>query len=154
DNYEISEIANPLLRRLVWMYRHFFWLRHPFRQNHLLDRFLERSAGFDYVVANGDYSCNSAFIGVSDDAACQSAQECLGKLRTAFDGRLRGTFGDHELGKVSFFGGQGGMRLASWNRARQQLGLEPFWQLTVGKYVLVGVVSSLIALPVFQADTL
>ncbi|HTL57354.1 MAG TPA: metallophosphoesterase [Candidatus Limnocylindrales bacterium] len=154
DNYEIAGIANPALRRLVWIYRHFFWLRHPFKQNYLLDRFLERAGEFDLVVANGDYSCNSGFVGVSDNAACQSAGECLGKLRAAFEGKLRATFGDHELGKVSFFGGQGGMRLASWNRARQELGLEPFWQIAVGNYVLVGVVSSLIALPVFQADTL
>ena len=46
------------------------------------------------------------------------------------------------------------MRLASWRRARQDLGLEPFWQFCIGRYVLLGVVSSLIALPVFEPDTL
>jgi hypothetical protein len=55
---------------------------------------------------------------------------------------------------MSFFGGRGGMRLASWTRARQELGLEPFWQLTLGNYVLLGVVSSLIALPIFEPDIL
>lgn len=46
------------------------------------------------------------------------------------------------------------MRLASWRRAQDELRLEPFWQLRIGKYLCIGVVSSLIALPVFLADTL
>lgn len=153
-DYETAGIHNPLLRRLVWFYRYFIWLRAPMRQNYLLDHFLQQSAGFDYVIANGDYSCNSAFVGVSDDAAAESVRECLGKLRGAFDGRFLATFGDHELGKVSFFGGQGGMRLASWHRARGELGLAPFWQMQLGQYVVLGVVSSLIALPIFEPDTL
>jgi hypothetical protein len=153
-DYETAGISNPLLRRFVWFYRYFFWLRAPLQQNYLLEHFLERSTGFDYVIANGDFSCNSASVGVSDDAAAESVRECLGKLRGAFNGRLFTTFGDHELGKVSFFGGRGGMRLASWHRACQELGLAPFWQLQLGKYVLLGVVSSLIALPIFEADTL
>jgi len=153
-DYEIAGIPNPLLRTFVALYRHFFWLRAPLSQNYLLESFLEKGARFEYVVANGDYSCNSAFVGISDDAAAQSVQECLGKLRRVFGGRLFATFGDHELGKVSFFGGRGGMRLASWHRARQELGLEPVWKLRLGKYVLIGVVSSLIALPVFEPDTL
>jgi len=153
-DYEIVGIRNPVLRRLVWFYRHFFWLRAPLSQNYLLDKFLDRAAGLDYVIANGDYSCDTACIGASDDAAAQSVRECLTKLRQPLGDRLFATFGDHELGKVSFFGGRGGMRLASWHRARQELGLEPVWQLNLGKYVLVGVVSSLIALPVFEPDTL
>jgi hypothetical protein len=154
NDYEIRGIANPVLRGLVRFHRHFLWLREPLKQNFLLDRFLAQAAGSDYVIANGDYSCNSAFIGVSDDAACESVRECLGKLRGKFGARLRAIYGDHELGKISFFGGYGGMRLASWERARQELGLEPFWQLSLGKYVLLGVVSSLIGLPVFEGDTL
>ena len=46
------------------------------------------------------------------------------------------------------------MRLASWHRARSELGLEPLWRLEIGRYVLLGVVSSLVALPVFESDTL
>ncbi len=45
------------------------------------------------------------------------------------------------------------MRLASWQRAREELGLPPFWQVAAGSYVLMGVVSSVVALPVFEADT-
>src|SRR5215470_15155528 len=90
-DYELVGIGNPALRRLVWFYRHFFWLRAPLRQNYLLDKFLERSAGFDYVIANGDYSCNSASLGASDDAAAQSVRECLTKMRSAFDGKLFAT---------------------------------------------------------------
>ena len=100
------------------------------------------------------YSCNTALVGLSDDAACQSARECLAKLRQRFGQNLRTNFGDHELGKIGLVGGRGGMRLASWRRARQELGLQPFWQLEIGSYVLLGLVSSLVALPVFEADTL
>jgi hypothetical protein len=135
-------------------HRRFIWLRDPLFQNHLLDRFLERSPDWDWVIANGDYSCDSAFVGVSDDAVCQSAKECLDKLRKKFGERLRANFGDHELGKISLFGGRGGMRLASWRRAREELGLAPFWKIEVGEYVLMGVVSSLIALPALELETL
>jgi hypothetical protein len=154
EEYEFAGIANPLLRFLVRTYRHVFWLRDPMRHNELLDRFLTETREADYAVANGDYSCNSAFVGVSDDAACQSVRECLGKLRHRFDGKLQINFGDHELGKVSFFGGQGGMRLASLRRAREELGLRPFWQLSLGRYVLMGVLSSVVSLPIFEPDTL
>jgi hypothetical protein len=153
-DYEVRAIANPLTRLLVKSFRRFIWLHHPLQQNHLLDQFLERAGGADLVVANGDYSCDSAFVGVSDEAACQSAKECLGKLRSRFDNRLRVNIGDHELGKLSLVGGRGGMRLASYHRARGELGLEPFWQVQTGDYVLMGLTSSLVALPVFEPDTL
>ena len=153
-DYELSGVTNPLLRLFVRSYRRHVWLREPFNQNYLLDHFIEQAGPLDYVIAVGDYSCNSASIGVSDPAACDSVRECLSKLRHAFGDRLRLTYGDHELGKVSFVGGRGGMRLASWRQASQDLGLAPFWRLDLGKYVLLGVVSSLIALPVFDADTL
>jgi hypothetical protein len=154
DDYESIGIPNSLLRFAVRMYRRFIWLHRPLERNYLLDRFVDQIGEPDYLIANGDYSCDSVFVGVSDDAACQSARECLGKLRNKFGERLRVNFGDHELGKVSFFGGRGGMRLASWHRAQEQLGLLPFWQLAIGRYVLIGMVSSLVALPVFEADTL
>jgi hypothetical protein len=153
-DFETRGIANPLLRGLVRAYRHYIWLREPLNQNHLLDRFLKQADGSSYVIANGDYSCNSACVGVSDDAACQSARECLTRLREKFDGSLRAIYGDHELGKVSFFGGRGGLRLASWQRAQQELGLTPFWRLDLGQYVLIGVVSTLVGLPVYRPETL
>jgi hypothetical protein len=154
EEYEFAGIPNPLLRFLVRIYRHFFWMRQPMGHNDLLDRFITQCVQADYVIANGDYSCNSAFIGVSDDAACQSVHECLGKLREKFGARFFASFGDHELGKISFFGEQGGMRLASFHRAQDDLGLQPFWQLNLGRYVLIGLVSSLVAFPVFEPDTL
>lgn len=154
DDYEIDHIPNPALRLVVRFYRRFIWLRRPLRQNYLLDRFLDQCAPCDYVIANGDYACDTDYLGLSDDAAHQSAQECLAKLRARFGPRLRLVYGDHELGKVSFFGGRGGMRLASWKRAREGLGLEPFWQVALGNYLLLGVASSLIALPIFEPDTL
>ena len=153
-DYEFRGIGNPLLRLFVRMHRHFIWMREPLAQNPLLNQFLSEAGAFDFVIANGDYTCNTAFVGVSDEAACGSASECLQKLRERFGPRFRATFGDHELGKISFFGGQGGMRLASWRCAIEQLRLEPFWQLQIGNYILMGITSSLVALPVFEPDTL
>lgn len=154
NDFEIRSLTNPLLRPLVRLYRHFIWLRRPLEQGAQLDRFLEKPGAADYVVANGDYSCDSGFVGVSDDAAFHSAQECVGKLRAKFGGRLQFTIGDHELGKLTLFGGNGGMRLASWPRTTETLGVKPFWQLVIGNYVLLGVASPLIALPANQPDTL
>jgi hypothetical protein len=154
DNYENAGIPNPLLRFSVSMYRRFFWLYQPLQKNYLLDKFLQQIGAVDYLVANGDYSCDSMFVGVSDPAVLQSVCQCLDRLRARFGDRLRVNFGDHELGKVSFFGGHGGMRLASWQTAQEKLGLRPFWQLKIGRYVLIGVVSSLVALPVFRTDAL
>lgn len=153
-HYETDCISNPALRLAVRAYRRFFWLRDPLQKNYLLDRFIDRVGEPDYVIANGDYSCDSISIGLSDEAACQSARECLDKLQRKFGDRLQVNFGDHELGKVSFFGGRGGMRLASWHNAQKALGLQPFWRLTIGRYVLIGIVSSIVALPVFVHDTL
>ena len=115
-----------------------------------LDRFLAEIGPVDYVVANGDYACDTAFVGVSNPGSFQSAQECLDKLRAKFGDRVRFTFGDHELGKLTLFGGNGGMRLASWHCATEQLGLQPFWKLAIGRYLLLGVASPLIALPANQ----
>jgi|ERR1041385_3015043 hypothetical protein len=154
NDYEISTVANPVLRLLLRIHRRFVWLRYPLEQNHLLDRFLESRLNFDYVVANGDYSCNTAFVGLSDEAARASANECIEKLRGAFDGRLQLTVGDHELGKKSFVGGLGGMRLQSWQSLRGDLRVPGFWRMDIGRYVLLGVVSSLVALPIYEPDTL
>lgn len=154
NDFEIEAIANHPLRLLVRLYRHFIWMRKPLEQGRQLDRFLQKVGATDYVVVNGDYSCDSGFVGVSDDAPFQSAQECLGKLRARFGDRLRLSIGDHELGKLTLFGGKGGMRLASWRRTTESLGLKPLWQLVIGKNLLLGVASPLIALPAYQPDTL
>jgi len=99
NDFEIRCIPNPLLRLLVRLHRRYLWLRDPLNQNYLLENFLRQISPCDLVIANGDYSCNSAFIGVSDDAARESAQICLDKLRNQFGSRLRVNIGDHELAK-------------------------------------------------------
>lgn len=154
DDYEARELTNPLLRHFLRLLRRFVWLHQPLRQNHLLEAFLEQVGPLDYAVANGDYSCDSLFVGVSDPAACQSVRECLTRLRGRFGPGFRATLGDHELGKLSSIGRRGGLRLASWRRATGELGIEPFWQVEVGRYLLLGVASSLVALPLFARDTL
>lgn len=152
--YYLQGVSSPSARFLLKTYRHFLWMRDAFAHNRLLDDFLERAGTPDLVVANGDYSCNSAFVGVSDDAACLSARECLEKLRGKFGPQFRATLGDHELGKMSLVGGLGGMRLASWQRARTDLQVQPFWEVALGRYVLMGIASSLVGLPVYERETL
>jgi hypothetical protein len=152
--HETRVIPNPLLRCAVKAYRHYVWLRDPFAHNHLLDEFLDRANSPDWVVTNGDYSCDTEFVGVCDDAAFESARQCLGKLRERFGVKLRSTIGDHELGKMSLFGGKGGLRLASWLRATAELALQPLWQLEIGNTVLIGVTSPLLAFPVYQPEAL
>jgi hypothetical protein len=154
EDCEFRGIANPLIRAATRAYRHWIWMRHPFAQTRQLDRFLAEVPPVDFVVANGDYTCDSAFVGVSDPAAYESVRECLGRLRAKFGDRARFTLGDHELGKLPLAGGKGGMRLASWHCATRQLGLHPFWIFAIGRYVLIGVSSPLIALPANRTDTL
>ena len=152
-DYELRGLRNPLVRTVLRFHRHYIWLLDPLSQFHLLDRFLDVAPEADLVIANGDYSCDCASVGISDNSTIQSVEECLGKLRTKFGAKLRLTIGDHELGKVSFFGGRGGMRLESWRRLGK-VGLDPFWRVDAGNYVILGVTSSVIALPIFAADTL
>jgi hypothetical protein len=135
-------------------YRHHLWLRNPLSQNICLDHFLDRVGNPDWVVANGDYNCDTRFVGLSDDASLQSAKECLGRLQERFGRRFLAIPGDHEFGKLSFVGKMGGMRLASWERAQTELGLKTFWRQEVGNYVLMGVTSSLIATKLFEPDML
>jgi hypothetical protein len=77
----------------------------------------------------------------------------LEKLRRRFGEKVFFTIGDHELGKMSLFGNRGGLRLASWTRSLE-LKLEPFWCHDLGEYVLMGVTSSLLALPVYEPEIL
>jgi len=154
EDYEFRAIANPLLRYVARAYRHLVWMRHPLEQGRQLDRFLAEIGRVDYVVANGDYACDSGFVGLSDKASFQSARDCFDKLRGKFSDRIRFTLGDHEVGKLMLFGGKGGTRLASWDSATRSLGVQPFWQLAIGRYMLMGVASPLIALPANQSDLL
>ena len=154
EDYESRAIFHPVLRAVARAYRHLIWMRHPLDQGRQLDRFLTQICPVDYLVANGDYSCDTGFVGASDQAAFASVQECLGKLRAQFGDRVRFTIGDHEPGKLPLFGGLGGMRLASWRCATEQLGMPGFWRLDIGRYSLFGVASPLIALPANQQDTL
>ena len=154
DDYEHRVIENPLLRFALRQYRRNVWLRYPLQQNGQLDRFIADVPEVDYAIANGDYSCNTAAVGLSADGAMESASECIGKLRGKFGGKLHLCFGDHELGKLRLMGTRGGLRLESWRRGIEQLSIQPFWKIVLGNYVLFNCTSTLIALPVFARDML
>jgi hypothetical protein len=153
-DFEFVRAKPSLARKLGRWYRHFIWLRNPLAHNSLVDRFIERVADADLVVANGDYTCDVAGLGVSHDDALESVQLCLGKLRGAFGGRFHAIPGDHEFGKITLLGDHGGLRLQSWHRAINECALRPFWRVDVGRFVLFGVTSTLLALPIFRPDAL
>jgi hypothetical protein len=154
NDYELKAIRKPFARLVAGLYRHYVWMRHPMDRGLLLEPFLAEAGPADYVIVNGDHAGDSAFIGLSDPASLASAQECLGKIKARYGDRAHFVFGDHELGKVTMFSGLGGMKLASWRACIEQLGLQPFWQANAGKYVLLAVCSSLLALPANRSDTL
>jgi hypothetical protein len=153
NDYELRSIENPFARLFVRFYRRYIWLHNSLSQSYLLDKFVDAVPESDLVIANGDYSCDCGSLGISNEATFQSVDECLSKLRKKFDPKLRLVIGDHELGKVSFFGHRGGMRVESWRRL-PRLGLNPFWRFDIGDYVFFGIASSLVALPIFEPDTL
>jgi len=154
DHYDSAGIKNPWLRWTYQTARDLAWLRHPTGQNGQLDRFLATVGEPDHVIVNGDLACNCASLGLTDAAALESARECLHKLRTRFGDRLELTIGDHELGKLSLMGDRGGLRLESWRRAIEDLALKPCWKTDIGTYAMLGVASTLIALPTFERDAL
>jgi hypothetical protein len=152
SDYELATAKPSLARTLIRFYRRHVWMKDPLAHNGLLDRFIEQAGAADLVIANGDYTCDSAAIGVSDDAACESVQLCLGKLRSRFGGKFHAILGDHELGKVSLLGDRGGLRLKSWQCATGECGLQPFWRVELGNFILLGITSTLVALPVFLSE--
>ena len=152
--HKSRRVTNPLARFGVRLVRDYVWLRHPTRQNHLLNQFLNRVPETDLVIANGDFSCDLNSVGLSDDASLASARLCLDQLRRRFGNRLHLTIGDHELGKVSMIGGRGGPRLESWRRTTAELDLKPFWRIEAGRHVLMGITSTLGAWPVYHDEAL
>lgn len=153
-DFEIRAIRNPALRLIARAWRRWIWLQDPMAHNHRLDRLIAANPSPDLVVANGDFTVDSAFVGVSDDAALESANEALNRLRAAYGPRLLATIGDHELGKQSLFGGVGGVRLKSWHRCQGELGLDPVWRHDHGDWVLIGIASTPVALPIFAPEIL
>ncbi len=150
--HEARAIGNPLLRGAARAWRHWVWLRDPLAHNHRLDRIIAANPNPDWVVANGDYTLDTAFVGVSDPPSFASAEIALGALRSAYEDRFDANMGDHELGKKSLFGGAGGLRLDSWNRSVEGLRLAPVWTRAFGSLLLVGASSTPLALPVFLPD--
>lgn len=151
-DYPYHGIRSPLRRFLTWQFRHWIWQRDPFAHNYLLDRFIEANAGASVVIANGDYSCDSMGIGVSDPPSYESAEMCLQKLRHAFGGRLHPVMGDHEIGKLMMSSGRGGLRMASLDRAKDGLRVPLFWKVEIGRTVMIGITSTLAALPVYEVE--
>lgn len=153
-DYETRGVKNFWARQVLRFFRRFVWLRDPFAHNYLYHRILERAGDPGLIIGNGDFSCDSGFVGLCDSAAKESAGECLGKARARFGERFIPVIGDHELGKTSLAGGNGGLRLESWRVTTGELQIRPAWTRRVGNHVLIGVTSSLLALEVYGHDAL
>ena len=154
EGYEVNSINHRVGRVALKVFRDHIWLRQPTRQNHLLDKFLSAANTVDLVIANGDYSCNTGFVGVADDAAFESVRTCLSILRQKFGPKFHATIGDHELGKKSLAGNCGGLRLESFRRIEQTDLLRPFWTVRLGRNIVMGITSTLVALPLFEPEIL
>jgi hypothetical protein len=152
--HEARVMPNAVARGFAHLWRHHCWLRDPFAHNDKLGRIIAANPAPDLVVANGDFTIDSGYVGVSDDAALESAALALGELRSAYGDRLLATIGDHDLGKKSLFGGAGGPRWESLLRCERELGLSRFWRREFGHYVLFGFASTPLAWPVFEAEGL
>lgn len=152
--HESRVVGNPVLRLVARLWRRWVWLAVPHGHNHRLAAIIERAGTADWVLANGDFTLDTGFVGVSDDAAFESSRECLRRLREAYADRLLTTIGDHDLGKMSLFGGAGGVRQRSLERCEQELGLKRFWVREGGEgVVFIGIASTLAAWPMFAPET-
>jgi len=154
DDFRFASVTNPLVRLPLRFIRSVLWSNNPSRENEQLDRLLRTAGEPDLVIVNGDLACDAASLGVADAATLESARACIAKLRERFSAPLYFTIGDHELGKLTLLGERGGLRLESWRRCVGELGLKPFWQIERGDFVLLGVTSTLLALPEFLRDAL
>lgn len=154
--HESRAVQNPFLRLAAICWRRWVWLATPHGHNHHVAAILQRTGvgAADWYLANGDFTLDTAFVGVSDEAACVSAGECLSQLRAAWGSRLLTTIGDHDLGKMSLFWGAGGLRRRSLERCESDLGLSRFWVQPGGDgVVLIGVTSTLAAWTLFAEET-
>ncbi len=151
--FEERAAPGPVSRRLLRAYRRYVWLDDPMAHNHRLPEIVSREPNPDLVVGNGDFTLDTAFVGISDDAAFQSARESLGLLRKTYGERLLANAGDHELGKKSFVGGAGGLRRASLVRCEADLGIPVVWSRPVGRWHFVGVASTVAAWPMYEGET-
>lgn len=145
-------VRGRMARVLSRWYRRHVWLADPMAHNHLLGEILRREAGSAWVVANGDFTLDTAFVGVSDDAALESAAEALAELRSMPGAAVRGVLGDHDLGKKSLVGDAGGPRWRSLERCESELGLPRLWHEDFPGWRWVGVTSTLLAWPVFRPE--
>ncbi len=150
--HEARAASSRLQRFVAHIWRHYFWMRDPLAHNHRLDWILESQPGPDWAIVNGDYTVDTAFVGVSDDASFESAKMCLDRLRAQYGHRLLCTIGDHDLGKKSLFGGVGGPRYRSLERMEEELGVPRIWRMEIGRYLLIGLASTVAAVPLFEHE--
>lgn len=151
---ELRIIRNPILKLLTALFRYCFWMQHPHAHNDKLLQFLSQAPEGDMCITCGDYSCGAGNIGVQYPAAFESASLSLGMLRERFGNRLVSICGDHEIGKMSLFGGKGGLRLDSWRICQEELRIRPFWHRQIGFWHLFGFSSPILVLPNAQKEIL
>jgi hypothetical protein len=151
--FDSQAVGNPFLRGFQRVYRRYVWMHDPMAHNHLLEAIVRRVPDPEWVVANGDFTLDTGFVGVSEEGAYESASEALAILRLAYGKRLRCTLGDHDIGKKSFIGDAGGVRRRSLERCESDLGIPRLWHEDFPGWRWIGVTSTLAAWPVFRVET-
>ena len=143
------------VRRSLNHLRNHFWHSHPEARTECFIEALQQVHAYnpDWVVVNGDYAGDHVGVGLSDDHTFESTHHAVSLIRGVFPGRTIFNFGDHDVGKYNTLRRCGGIRLESLDRG-EQLGLQSFWQLEVGDYMLIGVNSSLITLELYLPEAL
>ena len=151
---EIHKMRNPVLKLIAFIFRHFFWMRHPYAHNNKLFQFLTVAPDADLVVACGDFSCDSANIGASYPPVKESITDAIYFIQERFKDNFLPIHGDHDIGKMSLFGGNGGLRLESWQFLQEKLNFRPVWHRQIGSWRLIGICSTLLMLPILKKEIL
>jgi hypothetical protein len=121
-DFEKYGVPNPFFRFIAKLYRRFVWLKDPLNHYYKLDLFLKKVGNPDFAIALGDYTCDTAFIGIADELSLTSAKECLGKLQSNLAKTLKPLSATTNLVNKSLWR-YWSLRLASYNRLLLNLGL-------------------------------
>lgn len=152
SDFEFRGLASAQARRWAWLWRHYVWKRDNFAHQHLLEHWASHVRPEEWVVLGGDYSCDSAFIGLEDPASRASARECLEVVTSTPARGYLAIAGDHEYGKPILDGSRGGIRWASFEVTHRELGIPMHFHARAGIYHLVGISSSLLTFTLHEKE--
>lgn len=152
-----DKIKAPLYQKaFVSLYRNFLWLADPVfhakRIHPLITRINKLSP--DEIIYLGDLSMDTGFVGISDHASFESAEEFINLCHSELSSPIRWVMGDHELGKTSIIGKIGGPRFESMSKWTDALNMPIHWSSKWNHWKLICLCSTLAAYPVYSPEFL